>query len=140
MTPGGDPETNRFNPDGPMPSIAHAHERLAEWRTEWATAGFGFWAITVQGDPAVLGEVAGVAVALARKHLRGQPILIRARPANTAAQMVAHKVALERRPELDDASRYSSPIGSEWPDLDSISRIGAAARWCERGRDRAPAR
>jgi ribosomal-protein-alanine N-acetyltransferase len=51
----GDPETNRFNPDGPAPDLTASEARLREWLQQWQEDGYGYWALAVPPDPAVLG-------------------------------------------------------------------------------------
>lgn len=51
----GDPEANRFNPDGPAPDLAASKARLNEWLRQWQKDGFGYWALAVPPDTAVMG-------------------------------------------------------------------------------------
>jgi RimJ/RimL family protein N-acetyltransferase len=51
----GDPEANRFNPDGPAPDLAASKARLREWLQQWQEDGFGYWALAVPPDSAVMG-------------------------------------------------------------------------------------
>src|SRR5689334_13440733 len=45
----GDPETNRYNPDGvPAPSVTAG--QLVEWQRQWATDGIGYWAVELRGE------------------------------------------------------------------------------------------
>ncbi|MBP4043686.1 GNAT family N-acetyltransferase [Chromobacterium violaceum] len=46
----GDPETNRYNPHGPFPSLQHARLQLAGWMKEWERHGFGRWAVASKDD------------------------------------------------------------------------------------------
>jgi len=41
----GDPQTNRFNPNGPA-SDAASRDKLDSWIAHWRQHGFGYWAIT----------------------------------------------------------------------------------------------
>lgn len=41
----GDPETNRYNPHGPMKSMEEALERMDTWIQSWANDGFGYWSV-----------------------------------------------------------------------------------------------
>lgn len=41
----GDPQTNRFNPAGPMADLVQAHALLDRWIEHWTRHGFGVWAI-----------------------------------------------------------------------------------------------
>ena len=52
----GDPQTNLFNPRGPLKNIAAAQEKLSGWLQEWPEHGFGHWAITLNHKP---GEIIG---------------------------------------------------------------------------------
>ena len=47
----GDPQTNLFNPRGPLPDRAAAQEKLSGWLREWPEHGFGHWAITLNHKP-----------------------------------------------------------------------------------------
>lgn len=51
----GDPETNRYNPNGPLPDLGAAEIMLRGWLRQWAEDGFGYWA--VRREPA--GEIIG---------------------------------------------------------------------------------
>lgn len=45
-----DPETNRYNPRGPMEDIDAAWARLDVWLSDWRKDGFGYWAIVFKDD------------------------------------------------------------------------------------------
>lgn len=47
----GDPETNRYNPAGPLTDLGQAEAALARWLLHWTEHGFGQWAITTQEAP-----------------------------------------------------------------------------------------
>ncbi|QQN37775.1 MULTISPECIES: GNAT family N-acetyltransferase [Rahnella] len=47
----GDPQTNLFNPRGPLPDIAAAQEKLNGWLREWPDNGYGHWAIAHNHQP-----------------------------------------------------------------------------------------
>ncbi|AEX54384.1 GNAT family acetyltransferase [Rahnella aquatilis CIP 78.65 = ATCC 33071] len=47
----GDPQTNLFNPRGPLPDIAAAQEKLNGWLGEWQENGYGHWAIAHNHQP-----------------------------------------------------------------------------------------
>jgi len=47
----GDPQTNLFNPAGPMTCRADAQRLLNRWREHWATQGYGRWAIALRDAP-----------------------------------------------------------------------------------------
>jgi [ribosomal protein S5]-alanine N-acetyltransferase len=51
----GDPETNRFNPNGPMKSIDEAIERVEQWLQDWERNGFGYWSILSSHDCEIIG-------------------------------------------------------------------------------------
>ncbi|HYD78865.1 MAG TPA: GNAT family N-acetyltransferase [Paucimonas sp.] len=56
----GDPETNRFNPSGPMPSRQKAVEVLEAWLAHWEGAGFGYWSVCKRDDAAQVIGFGGV--------------------------------------------------------------------------------
>ena len=41
----GDPQTNLFNPAGPMPNLDAAQRLLDQWLEQWAAQSYGWWAI-----------------------------------------------------------------------------------------------
>lgn len=45
------PQTQRFNPAGPMKTIDQAKELLSTWIEHWAKYGFGWWAIAEKASP-----------------------------------------------------------------------------------------
>ena len=47
----GDPQTNLFNPNGPMASLADAQRLLDHWREQWASQGYGWWVIARREAP-----------------------------------------------------------------------------------------
>lgn len=47
----GDPETNRYNPAGPLTDVDQAKAVLDRWLEHWAEHGFGQWAIVTQEAP-----------------------------------------------------------------------------------------
>jgi len=52
----GDPQTNLFNPAGPMPSLSAAQRLLDHWLEQWATLGYGWWAIArVEAPEHIIG-------------------------------------------------------------------------------------
>ncbi|MGR3885715.1 GNAT family N-acetyltransferase [Pseudomonas sp. 1152_12] len=57
----GDPQTNLFNPAGPMASLADAQRLLNHWREQWATQGYGWWAIARREAPEHIIGFGGVA-------------------------------------------------------------------------------
>ncbi|WP_166217215.1 GNAT family N-acetyltransferase [Pseudomonas atagonensis] len=67
----GDPQTNLFNPSGPMTDIAQAESLLGRWLQHWATHGYGWWAISSAQTPDKVIGFAGVA---AHDYL-GKPVI-----------------------------------------------------------------
>ncbi|OPA85701.1 GNAT family N-acetyltransferase [Pseudomonas fluorescens] len=57
----GDPQTNLFNPSGPMASLADAQRTLDHWLEQWATLGYGWWAIARREQPEHIIGFGGVA-------------------------------------------------------------------------------
>jgi RimJ/RimL family protein N-acetyltransferase len=51
----GDPETNRFSPNGPATDLAASEERLREWLQQWQEDGLGYWALAVPPDSEIFG-------------------------------------------------------------------------------------
>ncbi|MBU9808716.1 GNAT family N-acetyltransferase [Rahnella perminowiae] len=47
----GDPQTNLFNPRGPLKDMTAAQEKLSGWLQEWSDHGFGHWAIALNHKP-----------------------------------------------------------------------------------------
>jgi RimJ/RimL family protein N-acetyltransferase len=47
----GDPETNRYNPCGPLADLQQAGTVLERWLDHWADLGFGQWAIATRDAP-----------------------------------------------------------------------------------------
>ncbi|NVZ69358.1 GNAT family N-acetyltransferase [Pseudomonas costantinii] len=57
----GDPQTNLFNPAGPMASLADAQRLLNHWLEQWAAHGYGWWAIARREKPEHIIGFGGVA-------------------------------------------------------------------------------
>lgn len=57
----GDPQTNLFNPAGPMTDIAQAEALLDRWLQHWETHGYGWWAISSAQAPEQILGFAGIA-------------------------------------------------------------------------------
>lgn len=57
----GDPQTNLFNPSGPMASLDDAQRLLSHWLEQWASQGYGWWAIARREAPDHLIGFGGVA-------------------------------------------------------------------------------
>lgn len=47
----GDPQTNRFNPAGPLKEIEQAQALLDSWLGYWKVMGFGQWSIATRDAP-----------------------------------------------------------------------------------------
>jgi RimJ/RimL family protein N-acetyltransferase len=126
-----DPETNRFNPAGPLVDRSKAQRQFGEWLGHWHEHGFGYW--TVRDDAGIIGfsgirysewngrtvlnlsyrytprawgngyatEVAAAAVELWRTDHAQHPIIAYTTPGNIGSQKTALAVGLERRADLD---------------------------------------
>ena len=126
-----DPETNRFNPAGPLTDRTAAQRQFGEWLGHWHEHGFGYW--TVRDDDGVVGfsgirfstwndrtvlnlfyrytprawgkgyatEAATAAVDLWRAEHSAHPLVAYTTPGNIGSQRTALAVGLERRPDLD---------------------------------------
>ncbi|OCW21282.1 MULTISPECIES: GNAT family N-acetyltransferase [Pseudomonas] len=57
----GDPQTNLFNPAGPMQDLAAAQRLLDHWLQQWAAHGYGWWAIARREAPAHIIGFGGIA-------------------------------------------------------------------------------
>ncbi|KTC51102.1 GNAT family acetyltransferase [Pseudomonas fluorescens ABAC62] len=57
----GDPQTNLFNPAGPLNSLADAQRLLDQWLAQWALEGYGWWAIARREAPEHLIGFGGIA-------------------------------------------------------------------------------
>lgn len=57
----GDPQTNLFNPAGPMASLEVAQRLLDHWLEQWATQGYGWWAIARVEAPDYIIGFGGIA-------------------------------------------------------------------------------
>ncbi|GGE92222.1 GNAT family N-acetyltransferase [Mycetocola zhadangensis] len=129
-----DPETNQFNPAGPLTVRSAAQKMFGEWLGHWREHGFGYWA--VRDDAGIIGfsgvrrstwrdrpvlnlayryiprawghgyaaEVAAVAVELWRADHSEHPLIAYTKHGNVASQRTALAVGLERRPDLDLAT------------------------------------
>jgi RimJ/RimL family protein N-acetyltransferase len=67
----GDPETNRFNPAGPMKTRGEAEASLHSVLTHWERHGFGYWAVENLPEP---GHVIGFG-GIIRKALQDRQTL-----------------------------------------------------------------
>jgi [ribosomal protein S5]-alanine N-acetyltransferase len=66
----GDPETYRFHPSGVARSLEETVAQLTAWIDEWREVGVGFWAVSVRGDPRVIGFGG-----LTKRTFRGRAVL-----------------------------------------------------------------
>jgi RimJ/RimL family protein N-acetyltransferase len=122
----GDPETNRYNPAGPLPSRTAAEELLRQWDSHWREHDFGYWAIATGEQPgAVIGfggvrlnlyfrlatstwgkgyatEMGRAAVALAFDRLGHDAVFATTRPDNRPSIAVLERLGFERDGELAD--------------------------------------
>ncbi|WP_248730514.1 GNAT family N-acetyltransferase [Pseudomonas sp. MWU13-2517] len=57
----GDPQTNLFNPAGPLASPDAARRLLDQWLEQWATQGYGWWAIAERAAPDHIIGFGGIA-------------------------------------------------------------------------------
>jgi RimJ/RimL family protein N-acetyltransferase len=62
----GDPQTNRYNPAGPLPSRTAAEELLRQWQSQWREHDFGYWAIATRDQPEIVIGFGGLRL----RHLR----------------------------------------------------------------------
>lgn len=58
----GDPQTNLFNPRGPLKDMAGAQEKLNGWLRAWPDHGFGHWAIALVQKPEEIIGFGGLGV------------------------------------------------------------------------------
>lgn len=56
----GDPETNLYNPSGPMKDRQEAEQYLVTWTRAWREHGFGYWAIATQAEPETIIGFGGI--------------------------------------------------------------------------------
>jgi RimJ/RimL family protein N-acetyltransferase len=57
-----DPQTNLFNPAGPLTSLIDAEELLSQWLEHWHTHGYGWWAIAKNDAPEHILGFGGIAI------------------------------------------------------------------------------
>jgi len=55
-----DPQTNAYNPAGPMADRSKADEQSREWEASWVTEGQGYWAIEGAEAPGVVIGFGGI--------------------------------------------------------------------------------
>lgn len=58
----GDPETNQFNPAGPLADIHQAETLLEGWLEHWNANGYGQWAIATREAPEHIIGFGGIAL------------------------------------------------------------------------------
>lgn len=56
----GNPETNRFNPSGPVVSEEQAAKSLDHWCRHWDQHGFGYWMVAKREHPSYIIGCGGV--------------------------------------------------------------------------------
>ena len=56
----GDPQTHLFNPAGPLPNLDAAQRLLDHWLEQWASQGYGWWAIA-RKEPRIHHRFGGIA-------------------------------------------------------------------------------
>jgi RimJ/RimL family protein N-acetyltransferase len=128
----GNPEANRFNPDGPTPDLAASEKRLQEWWLgQWQDDGYGYWALIAPPDTEVFGfggvrrivwrhgyatELARTAISLAQAYLPHLPIIARTRLDSRASQRTAERAGLLRRPDLATGEHIVFALGWQSPE------------------------
>lgn len=50
-----DPQTNQYNPNGPMQNFSQAIEMLNRWRQDWQNDGFSYWCVSELDHSNVIG-------------------------------------------------------------------------------------
>lgn len=108
----GDPETQRYNPDGPDRDLAASRARLEQWLEHWAEHGFGYWVVRAASEGTVPAAADGTVLGFGGVRLEewdGEPVLnlyYRLAPTawgrGIATELARAAVALGRqlRPEL----------------------------------------
>ena len=140
----GNPAANRFNPDGPAPDLAASEARLNEWLRQWQIDGYGYWALAVPPDSAVVG-FGGVRRinwrdrTVLNLYYKLQPAIWRhgcatelARIAISLAQTyLPHLPIIARtRPDNRAAQRTAERAGLlRRPDLDTVEHVIFALGW-----------
>ena len=56
-----DPQTNLFNPAGPMATVVEAQALLEHWLEHWSAHGYGWWAIARSDAPEYIIGFGGIA-------------------------------------------------------------------------------
>lgn len=51
----GNPDTNKYRPAGPMKDLNEAEKTLGEWRKNWLTDGYGYWAVALPSSLEIIG-------------------------------------------------------------------------------------
>lgn len=51
----GDPATNQYRPAGPMKDLSEAEGTLNRWQKDWATCGYGYWAVVLPSESELIG-------------------------------------------------------------------------------------
>jgi ribosomal-protein-alanine N-acetyltransferase len=140
----GDPEANRFNPDGPAPDLAANKARLREWLQQWQEDGFGYWALAVPPDSAVLGfggvrRIIWQDQVVLNLYYKLQPAIWRhgyatelARTAISLAQIYLpnRPIIARTRPDNIASQRTAERAGLlRRPDLDTAEHVVFALGW-----------
>ncbi len=50
-----DPQTNLFNPNGPLKSIQESEQLFVDFDSHWKLHGFGYWAVKDKSNDQVVG-------------------------------------------------------------------------------------
>jgi RimJ/RimL family protein N-acetyltransferase len=140
----GDPETNRFNPYGPAPDLAASEVRLHEWLRQWQEDGYGYWALVLPPDSAVMGfggvrRIIWQDQVVLNLYYKLQPAIWRhgyatelAHTAISLAQThLPHRPIIARtRPDNIASQRTAERAGLlRRPDLDSAEHVVFALGW-----------
>jgi RimJ/RimL family protein N-acetyltransferase len=140
----GDPETNRFSVYGPAPDQATSDARLQEWLQQWQEDGYGYWALAVSPNSAVVGfggvrRITWQGQVVLNLYYKLQPAIWRhgyatelARAAIGLAQThLPHLPIIARtRPDNLASQRTAERAGLlRRPDLDTAEYVIFALRW-----------
>ncbi|HEX3477111.1 MAG TPA: GNAT family N-acetyltransferase [Kofleriaceae bacterium] len=122
----GDPETNRYNPTGPLPSRAVAEDLLRQWDVHWRDHGFGYWAIAAREQPETVIGFGGVRFRDLRGAQRLNLYFRFAPPAwgkGHATEMGRAAVALAFG-ELDHDAVFATTLPENQPSIAVLERLG----------------
>ena len=130
----GDPQTNLFNPNGPMASLADAQRLLDHWLEQWATQGYGWWAVARSEQPERIigfGGVAPLNYLTERRINLGYRFAVEAWGQGFATQLGRDALAQAFGPLRLQAARCGQPPTSrslEWPIVRASGRAGVGRR------------